>query len=98
MNRTTSKQVAPIKVYNPSEKDSDENTWGQCKCCGEDCQSHGMCLACVQQNCDSDFDVACSRTGAVDPLDLIPPELDNPDPPAVEDIARKPMGGLLNLN
>lgn len=69
MGRQTSRQVAPIVVHNPKEKDSNtETTWGRCNCCGEDCKSHGMCMSCVQANCHSDFTEPCGRTGVVDPL------------------------------
>ena len=67
-------QIAPIELYNPQDDDGEQSTWGQCVCCGEDAQTYGVCLACVNTDCDPSFDVACSRTGEIDPLDLSCPD------------------------
>jgi len=67
-------QVAPIVVCNPS--DSSETSEGNlaCKCCGEACRSHGMCFSCAQVDCSHHLEEPCTRTGAVDPLELAVPE------------------------
>jgi hypothetical protein len=69
MNRQIGrKQVGAIEVYHPKETDSEQSGFGTCLCCGEDAQTYGMCLRCVQHNCSASFSDACSRTGAEDPL------------------------------
>lgn len=86
-------------MYNPSDEDENgDNTFGQCNCCGEDCQSHGMCVSCVQRNCHPDFTEACRRTGESDPLNLISPDYSDDSPPSAAEIAGTiTVGGVTRL-
>jgi len=66
---TRRRQISPITVHNPKPKDSSgESEYGNCHCCGEEANTYGMCLSCVNAGCKADFDVACWRNGETDPL------------------------------
>jgi hypothetical protein len=68
-------QIASIEVLNPKDTDGEsKDAYGQCNCCGEDAQTHGMCRSCAMADCSPKFSVACNRTGAVDPLGLWVPD------------------------
>jgi len=71
MNRQIGhKQVGAIEIHNPTESESESTGFGTCLCCGEDAQTHGICLRCVHENCSAEFSEACSRTGVTDPCGL----------------------------
>lgn len=67
-------QISPIEIHNPNSNVDERDAFGTCLCCGQSAQTHGVCLNCVQKGCNVDLDVACKRTGEVDPCDIRCPD------------------------
>jgi len=42
----------------------------RCLCCGEEMATIGICVGCVNADCNHEFDTACRRTGEVDPCEI----------------------------
>jgi hypothetical protein len=66
-------QISPIVMYNAGDVETSE-PFGECVCCGEPAQTHGVCIACVTANCPTNLSERCSRTARADPLDLAEPD------------------------